>query len=177
MKNKPKLFSIILILVFISAVALWISHDYFYELKDISVEKVMSLLINYAVIAALIERFSNKIVLSKSYLSFVHSTKFLDRSDVAISEIPSLKVDDELTSDALKLISALKEVEDHNNSFTWLSFFLALMIASFGFRFFANVFQVSGGVTINFIVDVFLTSIFLSGGAQYIMSIIKLLKQ
>ena len=175
MEGKTLLYIIIPVFCVLSIAGICLSQNYYYKLvPEVTIDDVMAIILNYALLAALIERFSNKVVLRKLYFSSIVSRGLIHKSDMTLKEIGRLDAQNN-SIENLRLINAVDSVEEHDKSFSWLSFMLAFAISSFGFRFFINIFCASDGTDLNMFIDIFLTSILLSGGAQYIKSIMIIL--
>jgi len=150
----------VIIPIVIGAIGYFLMGDAYYELKNnVGPEQVITLLLNYAVLATLIERFVNKLVIPEQK-SLARKAKF-KLINMSISE------NDEKNQ--------LAKIQEHEISFTWIGFGLSIMVSCFGFRFFSNIFNVTGGEVVYPLIDIFLTSIIIAGGAHFVNSLIDIL--
>jgi len=175
---------LVLSIVTILTVYGMINYSNYYELRpDYSLEKLASLLMSYGVIALIVERFVNKVFLLKPSLA----AKYARRDLMALTAQPpsGLKDPTELKNERRTLE---KKIIQYENSFSWMSFGVSVAIASFGFKFFSNIFVWAGQTTsaekpelvslagtlsgVVPLVDVFLTAVMIAGGASFIKSII-----
>lgn len=129
------------------------------EITETNVEAIISLLLTYGVIAASIERFVNKIIVPDSYS--------LRKRQI---------------SEGLNRLDGVDRVAVHDKKFVRLAFYTGILVSALGFRFYANISDgvcTSDSTYMAYIIplaDIFLTGILLSGGSQFVMYIINLLK-
>jgi|GEM_PF-3114892 len=132
--------------------------------NDLKASEVIALLLNFGVIAILIERFTDQIVLKPSYLIFIESLKFDSTTIMANNNTASVNK------------------TEHKEKFYWISFAIGVFIASIGFRYFNNIIDTTTLVKCTSslsqtgmfaIADIFLSGILMAGGAALILEIIE----
>lgn len=161
------------IVIFTSVLSLFaylVMNENYYTIKaELQLEDVTELLLIFSVIALLIERFSNKLVFPKDQ----------DEARTAKKHL-SHKKDSALTNntDAIKQKSI---IQTYQKNFLWFSFFISILVAALGFRFFSNIFEFgcnnNSCIHLSSLLDIFLTAILLSGGATLFNSILDILKK
>jgi len=133
--------------------------------KTLQVSDVTALLLKYGIIAILIERFTNQFVLVKESEAYSEALKGM--FPVSLNS---------MTYQDKKSIAVV-----YKPKFYWLSFFLGMLIASIGFRFFTQLLDpilvgCPNQNTFFVYLDVVLTGLLLSGGSALIMEVAKAMK-
>ena len=141
---------------------------------DLEIGKVVTLLLNFGIIAILIQRFATQFLLKDSYYQFMaaHQMKGYGTFTPTGTKMNAQK----------RVMSATEETEESKKEFKqqlfWISWGLGMIIAAIGFRFFNNVIDSSSvcdvwmHAKVSVILDIFMTGILLSGGSALIMQII-----
>lgn len=168
MIQKGKKITILLILVGLAIVGVWFFGSVYYELRDdFTLDKLSPLLLTYAVISMIIERFVKKVFLSESSL----------KAKLARGKIRELGLDSESIKDYKYLED---DIRSNNLDFSWMSVGVSAVVSSFGFKFFNCVFQVADSnpiIGVNIYLDIFLTAVMLAGGASFIKAITELFEK
>lgn len=166
----------IILLIAIIIVGLYLIQEDYYKFKEkVTKDVVMNYLLIYAVIAALIERFSNNVVLTDGHQGSKIARSILKRSTKTLKDINLFSAHDLEQAENKSLKDSADQIKEHNKNFFWISFFIAAGVSSFGFRFFSNILISAADNQVHMAVDIFLSAILMSGGALYIKSLLQIL--
>lgn len=179
MQSLKQIFRLVIILAVISV---FLSIIYFNcpitFNSDIETGDVVSLLLNFGVLALLLERFATQIIIREDYTNFMASHELLGYGN--------FKSRNRKNSNN-KPMSLASEKEEEQKEFKqklfWISFGIGMILAAIGYRFFYNVIDGPSSYCGYFhdklvvILDVFLTGILLSGGAAFVLELIVWIKK
>ena len=152
-----------LILIILGIILLFSLGDCNIEFNvDLKSGDVIAKLISFGILAILIERFVDNVIIPTPYREMINNIR------------------NKSSKNRDGFVEALTDntTNEHSEKFSWMSFGLSFLIASIGFRFFAEICDSSCDDSIhsNYLfpgIDIFLTAILLSGGSQLIVRIIK----
>jgi hypothetical protein len=175
MKNFNQIIRIAIGLAVISIILGYIYFDCPITFKNnLDIGNVVTLLLNFGVIAILIQRFATQFLLKDSYYQFMAASKMKGYgtfipTGTKMNAKKKVMSDDEETEESKK---------EFKQQLFWISWGTGMVIAAIGFRFFNNVIDPPSACTawmhaeISVILDIFMTGILLSGGSALIMQII-----